>query len=72
MKKVIKEIFYIDDKDIKKIYDWKRKHYANQTTLAMELGISTSYLSSILKGERPITKNVINKFENIGIKLGGN
>lgn len=70
MKKVIKEIYYIDDDDLDVIAWWLKDHNFNQYALAKELGVSKTYISMILNGQRPITKKLYDKFLKIGIKLG--
>lgn len=70
MKKVIKEIYYIDDDDLDVIAWWLKDHNFNQCALALELGVSRTYISMLLKGQRPITKKLYDKFLKIGIKLG--
>lgn len=70
MRKVIKKIYYIDEDDLCVINSWLKDHDYTQYALALELGLSRTYISMILKGQRPITKKIYFKLAKIGITLG--
>lgn len=42
----------------------------NFSKLADNLGVSRSYISSIINGKRALTKRIVEMFESQGIKIG--
>lgn len=60
----------LDDTDIKQIKKQMIEKDLNFSKLADNLGVSRSYISSIINGKRALTKRIVEMFESQGIKIG--
>ena len=69
---ITKEYYLINNNDLNKINSYLEQNDMNRTSLSIELGISDSYLSAILKSQRYLTSNILKKFKKIGIVLERN
>lgn len=70
MQKIIKIYYTLDDTDIKQIKKQMIEKDLNFSKLADNLGVSRSYISSIINGKRALTKRIVEMFESQGIKIG--
>lgn len=69
MRKVIKVKYYLDKEDKKQIRKQLIDKDLRLVDCAKKLGVSLAYIDSIINGQRNLTKNIIEKFNVLGIKL---
>ena len=67
MKKIIKIYYELDEEDLKSIKKQMIDLNLNITKMAKNLGVSKSYLSGAIHGDRHFTTKIKEQFESQGI-----
>lgn len=70
MKKIIKTYYVLDDDDVKQIKKQMIDNDLNFNKLADKLGVSRSYISSIINKKRNITERVVRLLKASKIYIG--
>jgi predicted transcriptional regulator len=69
MRIINKQQYYFEEEEKNELTDFLWENRISLTDFAKMCGISNSLLTLILKGERPITKTTLKKFQKNGFTL---
>lgn len=69
MKEIIKVYYQCNAEDKQKFRIWMIEKNTKLETISKQIGVSASYISQILNGQRNITRKIIEKFKKVGYDI---